>query len=87
MLGVSQLFRMNVPSGMQPTLPKTLEPISRKNDHGTFYIPLNEGYIEVPRHCVDLRICLYPVRNWRRPLDTLLTSSSMKQDRPLNQRI
>ena len=38
-LGASQLFRMNAPSRMQSTLPKTLELVSRKNDHGTFYIP------------------------------------------------
>ena len=86
-LGVSQLFPMNVPSRMQSTLPKALGPFSRKDDHGTFYIPPKEGLIEVPRHCVDLRICFYPVRDWRRSLDTLLASSSMKRDRPLNQRI
>src|SRR5258706_720089 len=38
-LGASQLFRMNAPSRMQSTLPKTLESFSRKNDHDTFYVP------------------------------------------------
>lgn len=33
---------MNAPSRMQSALSKTLEPFSRKNDHGTFYIPAKE---------------------------------------------
>ena len=41
-LGTPQLFHMNAPSRMQSTLPKTLEPFSRKNDYGTFYVPPKE---------------------------------------------
>ncbi|KAG8867123.1 hypothetical protein FRC20_006671 [Serendipita sp. 405] len=35
----SQLFRLNAPSRSADLLPKSLAEFSRKNDHGTFYVP------------------------------------------------
>ncbi|KAG8819128.1 hypothetical protein FRC17_010599, partial [Serendipita sp. 399] len=35
----SQLFRLNAPSRSSDQLPKKLAEFSRKNDHGTFYVP------------------------------------------------
>ncbi|KAG8834962.1 hypothetical protein FRC17_006265, partial [Serendipita sp. 399] len=38
-LAKSQLFRLNAPSRSSDQLPKKLAEFSRKNDHGTFYVP------------------------------------------------
>lgn len=54
-LGPSQLFRMNAPSRSQSALPKVLDQFSRKNAHGTFYIPTKA---ELMRFRVVVSTCI-----------------------------